>query len=187
MSKVTLELRISPEMSCLHKIQVKKSGSSVKTEKVKDHRKKEVNAFSKICLCYTDSNKSYCTKFNSISFSWFLTWKNDLENPKSCWNSNLKRFLTLRQGNPSDPHLGGRHCTDCDIWRGMAGWGLYCLEFSSGFWKEQTNWDALESKSIFSLIACLNDYWNKLNIFFELHSYVLFICIWIWNENLNKT
>ena len=57
MSKVTLELRISPEMSCLHKIQVKKSGSSEQTEKVKDHKKKEVNAFSKICLCCTDSSK----------------------------------------------------------------------------------------------------------------------------------
>ena len=116
-----------------------------------------------------------------ISFSSFLKKKNDLEKSKSCWNSNLKRFLTLRQGNPSDPHLGGRHCTDCDIWRGMAGWGLYCLEFSSGFWKEQTNWDALENKIGF-LFDCMLDYWNKLNIFNVLCSYVR-----IWNENLYKT
>ena len=64
MSKVTLELRISPEMSCLQKIQVKKSGSSVKTEKVKDHRKKELNAISPTWLCYTDSSS-----FDPISHS----------------------------------------------------------------------------------------------------------------------
>ena len=39
-SKVTLELRISPEMSYLHKIQVNKSGSSVQTERVKLRQKK---------------------------------------------------------------------------------------------------------------------------------------------------
>ena len=55
MSKVTVELRISTEISCLHKIQVKKSSCSVQTEKVKDHQKKELNAISKICLCRTDS------------------------------------------------------------------------------------------------------------------------------------
>ena len=58
-SKVTLELRISTEMSCLHKIQVKKSSSSVKTEKVKDHRKKELNAISPTWLCYTDSSDHF--------------------------------------------------------------------------------------------------------------------------------
>ena len=105
----------------------------------------------------------------------FWQRKMTLKTPKSCWNSNLKRFLTLRQGNPSDPHLGGRHCTDCDIWRGMAGWGLYCLEFSSGFWKEQTNWDALENQINF-LFNCRLDYWNKLN------RYVCVSCIWLWNE-----
>ena len=61
MSKVTLELRISTEMSCLHKIQVKKSSSSVKTEKVKDHRKKELNLISPTWLCYTDSK---CDRVN---------------------------------------------------------------------------------------------------------------------------
>ena len=55
MSKVTLELRISPEMSYLHKIQVNKSGSSVQTEKVKLQENSEVNAVSKIWECCTDS------------------------------------------------------------------------------------------------------------------------------------
>ena len=105
---------------------------------------------------------------NSYLSADFWHKKMTLKTQKSCWNSNLKRFLTLRQGNPSDPHLGGRHCTDCDIWRGMAGWGLYCLEFPSGFWKEQTNWDALENKIGF-LFDCMLDYWDKLN------SYVLVI------------
>ena len=49
MSKVTLELRISPEMSYLHKIQVNKSGSSVQTEKVKLQGKK-VGASNQIAL-----------------------------------------------------------------------------------------------------------------------------------------
>ena len=60
MSKVTLELRIcheqSPEMSYLHKVQVNRSGSSVQTEKVKLHRKKEVGAYSKIFVCWLDSS-----------------------------------------------------------------------------------------------------------------------------------
>ena len=50
-SKVTLELRISPKMSYLHKIQVNKSGSSVQTEKVKLRRKREVGAHRKIFVC----------------------------------------------------------------------------------------------------------------------------------------
>jgi hypothetical protein len=53
-SKVTLENLpwVSPEMSYLHKVQVNKSSSSVQTEKVKLHRKKEVGGHSKIFVCW---------------------------------------------------------------------------------------------------------------------------------------
>ena len=42
---------VSPEISYLHKVQVNRSGSSVQTEKVKLHRKREVGAYSKIFVC----------------------------------------------------------------------------------------------------------------------------------------
>ena len=52
----------------------KKYSSSVQTEKIKDHQKKELNAVSKICLCYTVSRRtfgacSYCLLYyRQISF-----------------------------------------------------------------------------------------------------------------------
>ena len=67
MSKVTLELRISPEMSYLHKIQVNKSGSSVETEKVKLQENSDVNAVSKIWECCMDSSNTELD-----SYTWHL-------------------------------------------------------------------------------------------------------------------